>query len=185
MGLSGRGRLTEGQERSRISRDLHDVLAHSLAVIVAQADGSRYVSQDLPAPVRSALENVADSARKALVDTQKVIDGGRHESIAGPQPSLGDVGALVDDLAGQLDISRTASGQPVDLAGGPATGGLQDCAGVVDQCPQTRRPQGTCEDPFRLERTRAGHPGHQLHRRRPAAGFFPRLRDGPWNPGDA
>jgi signal transduction histidine kinase len=106
------------QERSRISRDLHDVLAHSLAVIVAQADGSRYVSQDLPAPVRAALENVADSARKALVDTQKVIDGGKHESLAGPQPGLDDIGALVKEMAGQLDISRTASGRPVELAEG-------------------------------------------------------------------
>lgn len=38
------------QERSRISRDLHNVLAHSLAGILAQADGSRYVSQDFLLP---------------------------------------------------------------------------------------------------------------------------------------
>lgn len=106
------------QERSRISRDLHDVLAHSLAVIVAQADGSRYVSQDLPAPVRAALENVADSARKALVDTQRVIDGGRDERLTGPQPGVGDVGALIKELADKLNISQTASGTPVVLAEG-------------------------------------------------------------------
>jgi signal transduction histidine kinase len=106
------------QERSRISRDLHDVLAHSLAVIVAQADGSRYVSQDLPTPVRTALENVANSARKALVDTQRVIEGAGHEGPAGPQPDLADVSGLVEDMADKLDVSQTVSGAPGELAEG-------------------------------------------------------------------
>lgn len=106
------------QERSRISRDLHDVLAHSLAVIVAQADGSRYISTELQPPVRSALENIADSARKALVDAQRVIDGGVDDRLTAPQPGLGDVDALVLKMAGQLQISRTISGAPVELAAG-------------------------------------------------------------------
>ena len=48
------------QERTRIARDLHDVLAHSLAVIAAQADGTRYLSKDQPRAVLNALENIAD-----------------------------------------------------------------------------------------------------------------------------
>lgn len=106
------------RERSRISRDLHDVLAHSLAVIVAQSDGSRYSSSDLQPPVRSALENIADSARKALVDAQRVIDGGVDDALTTPQPGLGDVDSLVETMAGQLDISRTESGTPIELAAG-------------------------------------------------------------------
>ncbi|WP_442545245.1 sensor histidine kinase [Arthrobacter sp. KN11-1C] len=106
------------QERSRISRDLHDVLAHSLAVIVAQADGSRYVSRELQPPVRLALEHISNSARKALVEAQRVIDGGVRDGLTAPQPGLGDVGALVHGMAGQLALSRTVSGTPVELGAG-------------------------------------------------------------------
>jgi signal transduction histidine kinase len=54
------------QERTRIARDLHDVLAHSLAVIAAQADGTRYLSKDQPKAVLNALDTIARSARSAL-----------------------------------------------------------------------------------------------------------------------
>ena len=107
------------QERTRISRDLHDVLAHSLAVIVAQADGSRYLNQDLPIPVQLALQDIAGSARKALVDAQRVIYSGQDDKLAEPQPGLHDVDALFEQMAGsQLTIARTISGTPVDLAAG-------------------------------------------------------------------
>jgi signal transduction histidine kinase len=56
------------QERTRIARDLHDVLAHSLAVIAAQADGTRYLSKDQPKAVLNALDTIARSARSALVE---------------------------------------------------------------------------------------------------------------------
>ena len=64
------------QERTRIARDLHDVLAHSLAVIAAQADGTRYLSKDQPKAVLNALDTIARSARSALVDAQRVDRGG-------------------------------------------------------------------------------------------------------------
>jgi len=107
------------QERTRIARDLHDVLAHSLAVIAAQADGTRYLSSDQPRAVLNALENIASSARGALVDAQRVIEGVRDDGMVAPQPRLSDVAPLVDRMRqGSLAIHRSESGTPVELTAG-------------------------------------------------------------------
>ena len=63
------------QERNRIARELHDVLAHSLTVIVAQADGIRFIHRTEPESVEEASKVIADSARTALVETRKLIEG--------------------------------------------------------------------------------------------------------------
>lgn len=107
------------QERTRISRDLHDVLAHSLAVIAAQADGARYLGEDQPAPVRKALENISRSARSALVDAQRVIEGVGDGGVAAPQPRLSDVRPLLERMQqGSLKIAHSESGTPVELTSG-------------------------------------------------------------------
>jgi len=67
--------LAVAQERNRIAQEMHDVLAHSLAVIVAQADGARYVRRSRPAAVDTSLEAIAESARAALGDVRGIIDG--------------------------------------------------------------------------------------------------------------
>lgn len=111
--------LVVEQERTRIARDLHDVLAHSLAVIAAQADGTRYLSKDQPKPVLDALENIAVSARHALVDAQRVIEGVRDDGMVAPQPRLSDVGPLVERMRqGSLKIQQSETGTPVDLGAG-------------------------------------------------------------------
>ncbi|GAB2725298.1 sensor histidine kinase [Arthrobacter bambusae] len=111
--------LVVEQERTRIARDLHDVLAHSLAVIAAQADGTRYLSQDQPKAVLDALENIAVSARHALVDAQRVIEGVRDDGLVTPQPRLTDVGPLVERMRqGSLKVQQSETGTPVDLGAG-------------------------------------------------------------------
>ena len=111
--------LVVEQERTRIARDLHDVLAHSLAVIAAQADGARYLSQAQPKPVLEALENIASSARHALVDAQRVIEGVRDDGMVAPQPLISDVKPLMERMRqGNLDIQHSESGVPVDLGAG-------------------------------------------------------------------
>lgn len=111
--------LVVEQERTRISRDLHDVLAHSLAVIAAQADGARYLSEDQPGHVATALENISRAARNALVDAQRVIEGVGTGSTAAPQPNLSDVQPLIERMQqSSLKITRSESGIPVDLTAG-------------------------------------------------------------------
>jgi signal transduction histidine kinase len=107
------------QERTRIARDLHDVLAHSLAVIAAQADGTRYLSKDQPKVVLNALDTIARSARSALVDAQRVIEGVRDDGMVAPQPRLSDIPALIEGMQrGSLKIHTSESGTTVGLSTG-------------------------------------------------------------------
>ena len=93
------------QERHRIARDMHDVVAHSLAVVIAQADGARYARATDPEAVDGALVTIATTAREALADVRLLLGQLRQEQSDGPQPVLGDLDALVTQLrASGLDI---------------------------------------------------------------------------------
>ncbi len=111
--------LTVARERNRISRDLHDVLAHSLAVIVAQADGARYLSSEAPPPVLSALESISGAARRALIDAQHVIENVAADDPSAPQPGLAEVDELIAQMRrGHLRIERTDTGEARALGAG-------------------------------------------------------------------
>lgn len=119
------------QERTRISRDLHDVLAHSLAVIAAQADGARYISEQQPKPVLNALENISRSARSALVDAQRVIEGVGDGEMSAPAPRLSDVKPLLERMQqGSLRIAHSESGTPQGLT----TGAQVAVFRIVQEC---------------------------------------------------
>ncbi|QRY60982.1 two-component sensor histidine kinase [Gordonia sp. PDNC005] len=72
----------EQAERSRLARDMHDVVAHSLAVVVAQAEGARYTLDANPEAARDALGVIADTAREALADVRSVLEELRSTSSA-------------------------------------------------------------------------------------------------------
>lgn len=88
--------IAAGAERARIAREMHDVVAHSLSIIVAQADGGRYAARTDPALAVGALETIADTARGALADTRRILGVLRGDAAAdtAPQPGL----ASLDDL---------------------------------------------------------------------------------------
>ena len=147
------------QERTRIARDLHDVLAHSLAVIAAQADGTRYLSSDQPKAVLNALENIASSARGALVDAQRVIEGVRDDGMMAPQPCLSDVGPLVERMRqGSLEIRRSDSGTPVELTAGQQLAVFR----IVQECLTNALKHGGRGTAVRLHFDWSG-PGLTLH----------------------
>ena len=104
------------QERTRIARDMHDVVAHSLAVVVAQADGARYAARTDPEAAEEALRTIAATAREALGDVRVLLAQLRYQQEDGPQPSLGDLDRLLDQLrASGLRIAREDSGTPLAL----------------------------------------------------------------------
>ncbi|WP_125130948.1 histidine kinase [Microbacterium sp. 10M-3C3] len=82
------------QERVRIARDMHDVVAHSLAVVIAQADGARYAAASDPDAAAEALATISTTARAALGDVRLLLTQLRHSEGAGPQPQLADVEGL-------------------------------------------------------------------------------------------
>lgn len=87
-------RTAEEQERVRIARDMHDVVAHSLAVVIAQADGARYAAAAQPELAAEALGTIAQTARGALSDVRMLLTQLRHRQGDGPQPTLADLEAL-------------------------------------------------------------------------------------------
>jgi len=147
------------QERTRIARDLHDVLAHSLAVIAAQADGTRYLSKDQPKAVLTALDTIARSARSALVDAQRVIEGVRDDGMVTPQPRLSDIPALIEGMQrGSLKIHRSESGTPIELS----TGQEMAVFRIVQECLTNALKHGGRGTDVRLHFDWSG-PGLTLH----------------------
>jgi signal transduction histidine kinase len=107
------------QERNRIARDMHDVVAHSLAVVIAQADGARYAQESDPDAVDGALSAISATARDALADVRLLLAQLRHPQTEGPQPALADLSRLLDQLrASGLTISFTTKGTPLQLGTG-------------------------------------------------------------------
>ncbi len=104
------------QERTRIARDMHDVVAHSLAVVIAQADGARYARATDPDAVDAALTTIAATAREALGDVRLLLGELRHAEAEGPQPRLADLDRLVDQLrAAGLPVELVRTGDDVPL----------------------------------------------------------------------
>lgn len=89
--------LAASDERARIAREMHDVVAHGLSVIVVQADGARYAAGQDPAAAASALEAISTTGRQALTEMRRMLGLLRADDGAAlrPQPGLADLGALV------------------------------------------------------------------------------------------
>ncbi|MBP2369500.1 sensor histidine kinase [Pseudonocardia parietis] len=115
-------------ERSRISREVHDVVAHSLSGIIAQADGGQFAAQRDPARAVEVLAGIADTGREALGDVRGLLEMLRDSGVddegpdaAGrPQPGTDDVPALVEQVrAGGLRVDLETTGTPRPIATGP------------------------------------------------------------------
>ncbi len=85
-------------ERTRVARDVHDIVAHSLTVVIAQADGARYATAGDSPAAADAFETIAQTARDALGDVRVLLTELRHTQEAGPQPGLGDLDTLLDSM---------------------------------------------------------------------------------------
>jgi signal transduction histidine kinase len=86
------------QERTRIARELHDVVAHHMSLIAVQAETAPYRIGDLPESARAEFASMSAAAREALADMRRLLGVLRHDQPVGlaPQPRLGDIPALVD-----------------------------------------------------------------------------------------
>ncbi len=94
-------RIAVADERAAIARELHDVVAHSLAVMIMQADGGRYAFDGDPGKARAALATVAATGRDALEDMRRLVGVLRGtDTQAEPQSrrrvTLAEIESLVD-----------------------------------------------------------------------------------------
>ncbi|MER6981788.1 sensor histidine kinase [Streptomyces carpinensis] len=99
-------------ERARIARELHDVVAHNVSVMVVQADGAAYVLDAAPDQAKKALETISSTGRQALAEMRRllgVLRTGEHQEGGEyvPQPDVEQIKELVEQCR--------SSGLPVDF----------------------------------------------------------------------
>ena len=101
--------LAVADERARIAREMHDVVAHSLSVIIAQADGGRFVASQKPEKAVEVLGTIGETGRAALADMRSLLGVLRQEDETsfGPQPGP----EMLPDLVERV----RAAGLEVDL----------------------------------------------------------------------
>ena len=115
------GRLAAAAERARIAREMHDIVAHNLSVMIALADGAGYMSEQDPKRAAGAMEQVSETGRDALDEMRRLLGVLREDEATAlaPQPGLADLEPLLERLreAG-LHAALETSGEPVALGAG-------------------------------------------------------------------
>jgi signal transduction histidine kinase len=115
--------IATAAERTRIAREMHDVIAHSLAVIIALADGANAKLRRDPDQASRALCSVAETGRQALDDTRRLLGVLRTYPPAGsfrPQPGIGQIAGLVGQAAAVgLGAELRIDGEPFAVGPGP------------------------------------------------------------------
>jgi signal transduction histidine kinase len=142
-GLSTRARLTEelheasvraqeaheeevaraaADERRRIAREMHDVVAHSVSVMVVQAGGARRILERDPRRAVEAAAQIEDVGRAAMVEMRRllgVLHHGEDETGRAPQPTLRELDGLVErSRAAGLPVTLAVEGEPRPLPPG-------------------------------------------------------------------
>jgi len=114
--------IAASAERTRIAREMHDIVAHSLSVVVAQADGGRYAAASDPQAAGRALATISETGRAALADMRRLL------------------GILRADTTGQAGRAADAvGGTPSSLSDGPAERSPQpDIDGITALVEQVR-----------------------------------------------
>jgi signal transduction histidine kinase len=115
-------RRLASEERIRMARDLHDVVAHNISVINVQANTALHLMDRQPERARSALTTINDVSRQALVELRSVlgvlrdVDAVAEDAPRAPTPGLARLGDLVDHAAAAgLAVRIEEDGQPVPL----------------------------------------------------------------------
>jgi signal transduction histidine kinase len=114
-------RASVQQERARIARELHDVVADKVGLIVLQAGGARSVLATDPARARAALEQVEETGRLTLAEMRHLVGilGGGEDEERRPLPCLERLPDLIDEArAGGLTVDLAVEGAPVELPAG-------------------------------------------------------------------
>ena len=112
-------RRAVAEERTRIARELHDVVAHRVSLMTVQAGAAKTVAADDPEGALQAMEAVEQAGRQALDELRHLLGVLRPDAeveVLGPQPGLADVPRLVEQLGeAGLEVSLTIDGVQTDL----------------------------------------------------------------------
>jgi signal transduction histidine kinase len=109
------------EERARIARELHDVVAHAISVIVLQARGGRRVLPTSPGQARAAFDTIESTGEQALEEMRRLLAMLRYDEDhdLAPQPGLRALDDLADSMARMgLPVEVVREGTPVALTAG-------------------------------------------------------------------
>ncbi len=119
-----RARRAVLEERTRIARELHDVVAHHMSLIAVRAETAPYRLTGLPESAQAEFSSLSEVAREALAEMRRLLGVLRHDQPAAlaPQPQLSDLPALVD--------AARQAGAPVEFSAPTALGQVPAGVGV-------------------------------------------------------
>ncbi|MFD1824984.1 sensor histidine kinase [Mumia zhuanghuii] len=118
--------IAAAAERARIAREMHDVVAHSLSVIVVQADGALYASRTRPEVAVETLQTISRTSRASLAEMRRLLgllrgDEDATQAERTPMPTAADIGGLVEQVRRSgLDVRTELVGDPREID--PAAG---------------------------------------------------------------
>ena len=117
-----RARLAAASERSRIAREMHDVVTHSVSIMVTLADGAAATVDSRPTRAKEAMLDVSSTGRLALTDMRHLLGVFRSEDLGPvlePQPQLSGIPRLLQGVrATGLDVRFTEQGAPFEVPPG-------------------------------------------------------------------
>ena len=145
------------EEQERIARELHDVIAHSVSVMVVQATAAREIFEKQPERAREALRSIEETGRSALTELRRLLGIVRSQDVERrePQPGLGTLEALVDQVR--------ATGLEVELELEPGLGELSAGVGLsVYRIVQEALTNTLKHAQASRARISIGHKGHEL-----------------------
>jgi len=109
-------------ERARIAREMHDVIAHSVSVMVIQADGASFTVETDAARAKRAMQAIGATGRQALMEMRRmlgVLREGGGQAVLAPQPGVAQLSELVGQIRGTgLPLELVVSGAEFPLPGG-------------------------------------------------------------------
>jgi signal transduction histidine kinase len=118
----GEARRAVAEERMRIARELHDVVAHTVSLIVVQAVAADDVFEARPDQARESLRAIESSGRAALAELRRLVGAMRPDEEPGerdPQPGLGQLQQLAGSVrAAGLEVAVRYEGEPVEVPAG-------------------------------------------------------------------
>jgi signal transduction histidine kinase len=141
--------IAAAAERARIARELHDVIAHNLSVMVAQADGGAYAFDTAPERSRQALAQIGRTGRQALAEMGSllgVLRAGPEEAPLAPAPAAAEIAQLVTQAreAGTR-VSHTVQGVVRPLPGGVSLAVYRIVQEALTNVRKHAGPQATAE----------------------------------------
>jgi signal transduction histidine kinase len=114
------GRAATAEERTRIARELHDVLAHSMTVIVLNAEGAKLARHRDPEAVDRTLDTIGRTGRDALAELRRLLEVLHAGPVRSPQPTGAELRGLVEQCGRPVTLEVTG-----DPGGLPASAALQ------------------------------------------------------------